>query len=220
MTDASDPSFVATTASHGGAPARRSSRRWLLIAAVALLLIYLLSPYYSFWRFTGALRAGDRNRLERMVDFNSLRKSVKHELRAKLASSPPSQPQEPKNDGLLSGLSADFGPRLIDTLVDAYVTPEGLAAFLVNPPVPASLTAPPPESTTATKPLPGDAASDLVPSTEPGFRSINWSSVRFAFFTGLRTFTVDVQGTKLHYRFEDFRWQLKGVELEIDEIKL
>ena len=219
MAEASDRSLAATTASGGAAPEGRHYGKWLLIAVVALVLIYLLSPYYSFWRFTTALRAGDRNQLETMVDFDSLRKSLKQQLRAKLASSRPTQPQEPKKDGLFGGLSADFGPRLIDTLVDAYVTPEGLAAFLVNPQVPTSLTVPPPESTPPAN-TPADAAPDVAPSTEPGFRSINWSSVRSAFFTGPREFTVDVQGTRLHYRFEEFRWQLKTVELEIGEIKL
>jgi hypothetical protein len=215
--DERNPETVAASASRGG---KRGGRGKLLLIALALLvLIYALSPYYSFWRFTTALRAGDRNQLEKLVDFDSLRKSLKQQLRAKIAGSGANQPQGEKKNGLFGALSPEFGPRLIDTLVDAYVTPEGLAAFLANPrvaesPAAATAVASPAESAAPVDPAPDVAAPETVPSTEPGFRSINWSSVRYAFFTGPRDFAVDVQGTKLHYRFENFRWELKRVELD------
>lgn len=208
------------------APQTRSDRRgygkWLLIALALAVLLYGISPYYAFWRFTVALRTGDRNQLERMVDFGSLRKSLKEQLRAKIAP-PRREPGDRKNEGIFGSLSAGFGPRLIDTLVEAYVTPEGLAAFLVNPKVPTQAGAAPagaapaqPEQTSAAPP----SSADEVPSTEPGFRSIDWSSVRYAFFTGPADFAVDLDGTKLHFRLDDLRWQLRAVELDISEIKL
>lgn len=224
MTDAIDQNSGSIT---GPATAHRRGGygKWLLIALAAVVLLYVLSPYYAFWRFTSALRAGDRNELATTVDFTSLRKSLKQQLRSKIAP-PSSATKEPKKDGLFAGLSAEFGPRLIDTLVDAYITPEGLAAFLANPKVPTDLgaaaaatTAPPADAADAA-PAPTGPAAETVPSTEPGFRSIDWSSVRYAFFTGPRDFAVDVQGTKMLFRFEELRWQLKAVELEIGEIKL
>ena len=193
--------------------------RWLLIAVAVAVLLYGASPYYAFWRFTVALRAGDRNQLEQMVDFGSLRKSLKEQLRAKIAPPRADKPQDRKKDGIFGALSAGFGPRLIDTLVEAYVTPEGLAAFLVNPKVPTQLGATPPQAGQPSSAPPATSA-DEVPSTEPGFRSINWSSVRYAFFTGPADFAVDLDGTKLHFRFDDLRWQLRAVELDIGEIKL
>lgn len=207
MPDSNDRNSTPPPAAQSTNGKRSSPGKWLLIGLALLVLIYALSPYYSFWRFTTALRAGDRNQLEKLVDFDSLRKSLKQQLRAKIAGSGANQPQGEKKNGLFGALSPEFGPRLIDTLVDAYVTPEGLAAFLANPRVAES-----PAAATAAAPV--DPAPETVPSTEPSFRSINWSSVRYAFFTGPREFAVDVQGTKLHYRFEDLRWELKRVELD------
>lgn len=202
-------------------PAERSGRRgygkWLVIGLAIAVLLYGISPYYSFWRFTVALRAGDRNQLERMVDFVSLRKSLKEQLRSKIAPRPEQRADRKKND-IFGSLSAGFGPRLLDTLVDAYVTPEGLAAFLVNPKVPAELGGSGAQPKQAAAPAQPEA--EVAPSTEPGFRSIDWSSVRYAFFTGPQDFAVDLEGTKLHFRFDDLRWQLKTVELDIGEIKL
>jgi hypothetical protein len=224
MPDSHDQNPAPLPAPQNRSGKRSGPRRWLLIVLALMLLIYLLSPYYSFWRFTVALRAGDRNQLARSVDFPSLRKSLKQQLRSKITASPAAEPQEVKKEALFAGLSADFGPRLIDTLVDAYVTPEGLAAFLANPQIaksPAEAGAAPTDSASAAAAATPESTSDpLVPSTEPGFQSINWSSVRFAFFTGPRDFVVDVEGTKLQYRFDDLRWQLKGVELGSSEIKL
>jgi len=33
--------------------------RWLVIICVVLLLVYGASPYFSFWRFTAAVRSRD-----------------------------------------------------------------------------------------------------------------------------------------------------------------
>ena len=198
-------------------PPQRPYGKWLILGLAIVVLLYAASPYYSFWRFTVALRAGDRNQLEEMVDFVSLRKSLKEQLRSKIAPRP-KQPAEQKKNDIFGALSAGFGPRLIDTLVEAYVTPEGLAAFLVNPKAPAQL-----GGSSAQPPQPAaqaESPAEVAPSTEPGFRSINWSSVRYAFFTGPQDFAVDLEGTKLHFRFDDLRWQLRAVELDIGEINL
>lgn len=42
------------------------------------------------------------------------------------------------------------------------------------------------------------------------------SEVNYAFFTGPKEFLVDVEGTKLRFRFTGFRWKLKRVELTLD----
>ena len=54
-----------------------SRLKWPLIIIVTLAALYLVSPYYSFWRFTRALKAGDQQQFEKMVDFRSVRESLK-----------------------------------------------------------------------------------------------------------------------------------------------
>ena len=195
-------------------PPRRSPSRplkWIVTAIVLLLALYLVSPYYSFWRFTAALKAGDQQKFERMVDFRSVRESLKKQLRAKLNEG---KPKEPKKEPSLFGLSDQFAPRLIDTLVDAYVTPAGLAALLAD------------VKNVQGLPGSGDPDAPARPDTSaitesPEVREkLGWSSVRYAFFTGTRDFLIDVDGTKLRFRFSKARWVLKTVEPEIGDIRL
>ena len=188
-----------------------SRLKWPLIILVIVAALYLVSPYYSFWRFSEALKAGDQQKFERMVDFRSVRESLKQQLRAKLNEG---KAKQPKKEPSLFGLSDQFAPRLIDTLVDAYVTPAGLAALLAD--------------VKNVQGLPGSgdpdapARRDNSPITEsPEVRErLGWSSVRYAFFTGPRDFLIDIDGTKLRFRFSKARWVLKTVEPEVGEIRL
>ena len=184
--------------------------KWPLIAVVVILALYIASPYYSFWRFTEAVKAGDQKRFESMVDFRAVRESLKKQLRAKLAQGRANQPKQEKS---LFGLSDQFAPRLIDTLVDAYVTPSGLAALLADA-----------KNVNAARAAAGNAEAAPNPGAvvqpQEVRDKLGFSSVRYAFFTGARDFMIDVDGTKLRFRFSKFRWTLKSIEPELDEIRL
>lgn len=211
-----------------GTPRPRRRGRLLPLVIGALLLLYIAWPYFSLWRFTAAVRAGDANELEARVDFESLRKSVKEQLRAKIAASRENQPGQPKkSDRFFGALSSDFGPRLVDTLVDAYLTPEGLAAFLANPELPQVGQAQAPVSPAApgaAAPAPPVESSAMAPAPPPEqpkiATTIDWSRVRYAFFTGPRDFMVDIEGTKLRFRLGAAGWQLNAIELDLSELKL
>lgn len=185
--------------------------KWPLIVVATLLTLYAVSPYYSFWRFTEALKAGDQKRFESMVDFRAVRESLKKQLRARLAESRANQPKREKS---LLGLSDQFAPRLIDTLVDAYVTPGGLAALLADKNAARAAVADP-------NALPAGAGGSAAIAQSAEVRDkLGFSAVRYAFFTGARDFLIDVDGTKLRFRFSKFRWTLKAVEPELGEIQL
>ena len=177
--------------------------KWVFVAVVVLLALYLVSPYYSFWRFTQALKAGDQQKFERMVDFRSVRESLKSQLRAKLAEG---RANEPKKEKSLLGLSDQFGPRLIDTLVDAYVTPAGLAALLAD--------------VNSVSGDPNAPRPDAVTQSPEVREKLGFSSVRYAFFTGARDFLIDVDGTKLRFRFSKAKWVLKTVEPDLGAFRL
>jgi len=193
-------------------PARKSSLagrlKWPLIILVALVALYVASPYYAFWRFTEALKAGDQEQFETMVDFRSVRESLKTQLKAKLAEG---RANEPKKEKSLLGLSDQFMPRLIDTLVDAYVTPSGLAALLADAR----------NVNSGTFGNPAGAPNPETIAQSPEVRAkLGFSSVRYAFFTGARDFLIDVDGTKLRFRFRKLRWMLTTVEPELDNLRL
>ena len=163
--------------------------RWLALVCILLLLVYGASPYFSFWRFTVALRTGDSPALSSRMDFPAIRASLKKQLVARFA-------QRTTTHKWWESL----GPSLIDTIIDAYVTPEGIAALISNPEVLKNLRHP------RQFRLPTAKAED-------------WSKVRHAFFTGPRTFVVDRDGIKLRFRFTGWGWKLYEVDLGLGEVK-
>ena len=152
-----------------------------LICVVVLLLVYGASPYFSFWRFTVALRSGDTVAITARVDFPAVRESLKKQLIARFSHAGTGHKRWNK-----------LGPTLIDVLVDAYATPDGLAILIANP----------------------SALRDLQPPQQaPTVKGLNWSKLRYAFFTSPRTFVVDREGIKLRFRFTELRWRLNDLDL-------
>src|SRR6266705_4660523 len=160
--------------------------RWLVIICIVLLLVYAASPYVAFWRFTVALRSGDTAALNAQVDFPAVRKSLKAQLVAYF--SPEKTGEKHIKNKRLARLMTTLRPTLIDALVAAYVTPDGLAALIANPNVIKNMRAP------------------QAPQQLPAFKGIDWSNVRYAFFTSPRVFVVDREGIKLRFRFTGLGW--------------
>ena len=158
---------------------RRAS--WAAFICIVVLLLYGASPYFSFWRFTVALRSGDTAAISARVDFPAVRESLKKQLIARFS-----------HPGTGHKRWSKLGPTLIDALVDAYATPEGLAMLIANP----------------------SALKDLkLPQQAPTGKGLNWSKLRYAFFTSPRTFVVDREGIKLRFQFTGLRWRLKDLDL-------
>jgi Protein of unknown function (DUF2939) len=163
--------------------------RWATLACVLLLLAYLASPYFSFWRFTAALRSADSASLSSRMDFPAIRTSLKKQLVARFT-------QERTTHKWWSNL----GPTLIDAIVDAYVTPEGIAALISNPEILKNLKHP-------------------QQFRFPNGKVEDWSKVKHAFFAGPRTFVVDREGIKLRFRFTGLGWKLYALDLGLGEAK-
>jgi Protein of unknown function (DUF2939) len=163
--------------------------RWLAFICIVLLLVYGASPYFSFWRFATAVRSGDSAALSSRVDFSGVRASLKKQLVARFASASTGHKRWGK-----------LGPTLIDAIVDAYATPDGIAALLSNP----------------------GALKNLQTPRQFRFSSgkaEDWSKVKYAFFTGPRSFVVDREGIKLRFRFSGVGWQLNDIDLGLEEAK-
>ena len=163
--------------------------RWLVLICAALVLVYGASPYYSFWRFTAALRSGDSAALSSRVDFPAIRASLKKQLHARFA------------HGTTRHKWPNYlGPTLIDAIVDAYVTPEGIAALISNPEVLQNLKHP-------------------EQLQFPTGKIETWSKIKHAFFTGPRIFVVDREGIKLRFRFTGSGWKLYDLDLGLSGAK-
>jgi len=163
--------------------------RWLALVCSFVLLVYGASPYFSFWRFMAALRSGDSAALSSRMDFPAIRASLKKQLVTRFA-------QETASNKWWSNL----GPTLIDAIVDAYVTPEGIATLISNPEVLKNLRHP-------------------EQFRFPTGKAEDWSKVKHAFFTGPRTFVVDKEGIKLRFRFKGWGWKLNDLDLGLGQAK-
>ncbi len=161
--------------------------RWVALIFVVLLLVYAASPYFSFWRLTTALRSGDSAAVSSRIDFPAVRASLKKQLIARFARATTGH----KRWG-------NLGPTLIDTIVDTYATPEGIAALLSNPGVLKNLQSP----------------RQFKFSTSKGE---DWSKIKYAFFTGPRSFVVEREEIKIRFRFKDLSWQLNDLDLGLGE---
>ena len=163
--------------------------RWLVIICGVVLLVYGASPYVSFSRFTRAVQARDAAAISSHVDFPALRASLKKQLVERFAR---------ETTGHKRWIN--LGPTLIDAIIDAYVTPDGIAALLSNP----------------------EALKNLKTPREFHFtlgKGMDWSRVKYAFFSGPRLFVVDRDGIKLRFHFTWSGWLLYDVDLGLTDEK-
>jgi hypothetical protein len=127
--------------------------------------------------------------LSSRIDFPAIRASLKKQLVARFAHGTATHKWWNK-----------LGPTLIDTIIDAYVTPEGIAALISNPEVLKNLRHP-------------------QEFRFPTGRTEDWSKVKHAFFTGPRTFVVDQGGNQTSVSFHRFGWKLYDLDLGLDQAK-
>jgi len=161
--------------------------RWLVITAVVFLLVYGASPYFSFWRFTAAVRSRDAAAISSRIDFPAVRASLKRQLVERFANQTSSHRSR-----------INLGPTLIDAIIDAYITPEGIAALLANP----------------------EALKNLKAPREFHFelgKNEELSKVKYAFFTGPRSFVVNRDRIKLRFHFTVSGWKLHDLDLSLTD---
>jgi hypothetical protein len=186
------------------------ARGWLILlglAVLAFLAAYFASPIVAFNTLAEAARAGDRGRIERLVDFPALRESLKAQIAGRLQAQ--IQGERRLNDNPLGGLGFLLGTTMVDAVVDATVTPDGVAAMLKSSRPPLGRTAPgktalPPPPETA-PPAPADANGATKPKTSFAYRSLD----RFDATTRAGTDTL----TWVMRRRGLFGWKLTAVEL-------
>ncbi len=123
-------------------PAHRSRTAVYAVVVVAAAVVfsaaYFGSPFLALHDLQQAARDGDSDRLDRLVDFPRVRDNLKSKVDAYLLQSLRSDPSMANNP--FAGLGALIVPAIADRAIDAYVTPDGIAA-MVNNGVPPKLSA-------------------------------------------------------------------------------
>ncbi len=112
-------------------PPRRKRLGWMpalvvAVAGLAAILYAAASPYLALRELKQAIDARDAQAISRYVDYPALRISLKQQLTDELMRRVDLQ----RHDNPLAMLGAMVGSALIGPLVDAYATPEGVAALL------------------------------------------------------------------------------------------
>jgi hypothetical protein len=101
----------------------------LLLLALPLALAYVAWPVHAAWQIREAIIAGDTPTLERKVDWEALRVSLKASITAETLARFAADTEAPKPT-LWQRVKAAVAPSMADTLIDRYVTPENLPVLL------------------------------------------------------------------------------------------
>ncbi|HVW51316.1 MAG TPA: DUF2939 domain-containing protein [Trinickia sp.] len=187
------------------------------VAIVVLVLVVLIyaSPYLVLGRVRDAVQQRDAQMIDRYVDYPALRESLKQQVTQMLSR----RVQTQKLQHPFAALGALVGMALVDPLVDAYATPDGVAALLAGlPPRGEPGETPPPvidqQSEAASqqpeaRPSPGSSATPQAPRAKgsAGYRDMNTFAVSYAGGGDRPAYSV------IFHRRGWFSWQIDAVEL-------
>lgn len=95
----------------------------LLLLILVLLAAYAAYPYLALYRLGEALRVQDQDAVEAKVDWPKLRQGIKDDVNAALVAK-----VKPEEGDALAAFGIALAGKLAGPVVDAAVTPAGLAA--------------------------------------------------------------------------------------------
>jgi hypothetical protein len=181
--------------------------RPLLIALIVIVVVAALgyayaSPYIALDRLKRAADSRDVDTVNAYVDYPALRDSLKLQVTGLLTRRLDVQ----HNGNPLAAIGAMIGVALIGPLVDAYATPDGVAALLngIPPRGEPGERPPPPPAAPANNPAPN---SPQPPQTTAGYRGVNEFVVTYQHGVG------DTRYAAIFRRQGLFTWKLSAVDL-------
>jgi hypothetical protein len=201
-------------------PAKRGLARPLIVVLVVIVVVAVLgygyaSPYLALDRLKRAADARDAQTVSEYVDYPALRESLKEQIGGLLTR----RIEARASGNPLAAIGAMIGVALIGPLVDAYATPDGVAALLNGMPPRGDLNQRPPAPqdtganapATPAPPAPAPATSTTAPPQPPqttaGYRGINEFAVTYQHGVG------DARYAAILRREGLFSWKLAAVDL-------
>ncbi|HEY0103385.1 MAG TPA: DUF2939 domain-containing protein [Brevundimonas sp.] len=171
--------------------------------AVAALVVFVaawaVAPVLAAQSLVRAAKAGDERRIESLVDFPSLRTSLKEELNAELIDRMRRDPRVVESG--LGGLGMMLAPMLLSGAVETLVTPEVVANMVV--------TAEAPDPSRPSDPDPADKQDTDDIHQSWGYRSLNQFAV-----TLTDRDRPDDRLALIMVRYGLFDWKLAAVDLQ------
>ena len=105
------------------------SGRWLVTLLAVLVIAYLAAgPYITVYHLRMAAKERDASALSEYVDFPRVRQSLKDQINARLLNKMASNSDA--KDNPFGVLASAFAGTIVDKMVDAYMTPEGLVGLM------------------------------------------------------------------------------------------
>lgn len=172
-------------------PQTKSPIRWLLPALVATISAYIAWPYFSMWQLYSALQSKNADALSGQIDFPSLRTSLKDQINAFVMAKMAGNQEMQGN--ILAGLTVAVLPKIVDSMVDAYVTPAGVTQLFKADGF----------NSESQSPKSQTSASELDPS----------KTIKFAFFSNPSQFLLKTENVDFVFRLRDWTWKLTEVKL-------
>lgn len=159
-----------------------------LTLAVALAY-YIATPYMAMERLYKGVMRMDADVIEKHVDFPSLRASLKEQANVYMAAHMPKG--QDGRTGFLGAAGLVMLPKIVEALVDAYVTPTGMRQTLDQ----------------AVIRIDGKELSEKEP------RPLTRKDIDYAFFENPDTFRIEAKNMVFIMRLKDWRWKLTEARL-------
>jgi hypothetical protein len=153
-------------------------------AGIFAAMLYLVWPYYTLLELGQAIKAADAPTINRLVDWDRLRPSLKAQLQAHLQNKPKTATErdfEQKNPGW-AALGNTVVLTFANSLIDTMLTPEGIVRLVQS----RGDAVPVVKALQQTKPEARPPNADASPQTSL------WQRIRFAFFVSPIHFRLDL----------------------------
>ncbi|MEZ5538722.1 MAG: DUF2939 domain-containing protein [Pseudomonadales bacterium] len=105
-------------------------KKTLIAIPVLLVLAYIVAlPYITVYQIRDAVKNHDSSALSDHIDYPSVRQSLKDQLNAMLMGK---MQGDDMKDNPFAALGMAFAGPIVDKMVDAYVTPAGVAQLMAG----------------------------------------------------------------------------------------
>ena len=161
-------------------------------------MLYVIWPYYTLFELGRAIKAGDAETINRLVDWEPVRVSVKAQLQAQLEKSQNSAAQREfaeKNPGMAKYVTT-MTQKVTNSVIDHMLTPQGIARLIEGSRDRASLTTT--GRQVSARPPSGGAADQAGAKAGSAGTTSFWQRIHFAFFVSPIHFRLDLRDPNRH----------------------
>ena len=100
---------------------------WITGVVLAAVIGYVaVGPYLTLSSIKDGIVENDSEKLSENIEFSALRQSIKEQLNVEILKNVTTEMQ----DNPFAAIGAAFATKMVDGLVDSFITPSGLAALM------------------------------------------------------------------------------------------